>query len=263
MGLNSTIQLKRVLVTNDDGIDAPGLKIAELVAAKIAEEVWTVAPAADYSGGSRQLSLHKALRLHEYGKQRYALTGSPADCVMIGVGSVLNKLKPDLIISGVNSGFNIGGDVGFSGTVGAAMTANVLGIPAVALSQGWQSRDAIPWENSEFWLPKVMKFLIQIDLWPWEFVPNVNIPHCDLDSISGIRASRSGRSTRTFPAIETRIDLRNQKYYWLYLSKQYDEPDPDEDISVLQENFVSISPIGRNATDEIAYKMLERLTLIL
>ena len=250
-------RLKRVLVTNDDGIDAPGLKVAEAVAAAIAEEVWTVAPATDYSGGSRQISLHQALRLREHGARRFALNGSPADCVMVAVGAVMKEAKPDLIISGVNAGVNIGGDVGFSGTVGAAMTANVLGIPGVALSQAWRVRDDVPWETSRIWLPKVMEKLLASDMWPWKFVPNINVPDAAPDAITGIQVTRQGRSTRVAPLIERRVDLRDQDYYWLYLSKQQDEPDPDEDIAALRRGAVSVTPLGRNITDEDAVGMLE------
>ena len=91
--------------------------------------------------------MHKALRIQKHGEKRFSVTGSPADCVMMGVGEIMGDKKPDLIISGVNAGLNIGGDCGFSGTVGAAMTADVLGIPGVALSQAWRERNNIPWQT--------------------------------------------------------------------------------------------------------------------
>ncbi|MEC9044369.1 MAG: 5'/3'-nucleotidase SurE [Pseudomonadota bacterium] len=252
-------RLERVLVTNDDGIDAPGLNIAEEVAGCIANEVWTVAPHSDCSGGSRQINLHKPLRIIRHGKNRYSVTGSPADCVMVGVGEVLKDKKIDLVVSGVNAGVNIGGDVGFSGTVGAAMTANVLGLPGVALSQAWKERDNIPWETSKEWLPGILKILIGNQNWPWGFVPNINVPAVSSGEVEGISVSQQGQTTRVSPLIEKRTDLRQQEYMWLYLSKDHGQPDNDEDISVLRSNRVSVTFLTRNITDQGITKELSSL----
>ena len=258
MSVPSKSLLERVLVTNDDGIDAPGLVIAEHVAKSIAKEVWTIAPAEDCSGGSRQLNLHKPLRLQQYGDRRFAVTGSPADCVMIGVGEVMKLQKPDLVVSGVNAGLNIGGDCGFSGTVGAAMTANVLGVPGIALSQAWRERDNIPWKTSQDWLPSVVKDLIDHSSWPWNFVPNINVPAIQSEEVDGVCLAQQGMTTTVAPAIDCRADLRQQKYYWLYLAKDHGEPGPEEDIAILRENKISISPLSRNITDQEALKRLSQ-----
>ena len=225
-------RLGRILLTNDDGIDAPGLALAEQVAADLADEVWTVAPSRDYSGGSRQLSLHQALRLIPQGERRFSLTGSPADCVFVGLGWVLKNRSPDLVISGVNAGVNIGGDLGFSGTVGAAMTAHSLGVPAVALSQAWKgSRDDIPWETAQTWLPRVLDGLLGNGLWPWRFVPNINVPAVTPDRVTGFEITQQGHSAHVVPAVERRVDLRGQEYFWIYMHKENDAPLPDEDIA--------------------------------
>jgi 5'-nucleotidase len=258
MSVSSKSLLDRILVTNDDGIDAPGLAIAEYVAKSIAKEVWTVAPTDDCSGGSRQLNLHKPLRLQQYGDRRFAVTGSPADCVMIGVGEVMKLQKPDLVISGVNAGLNIGGDCGFSGTVGAAMTANVLGIPGVALSQAWRERGNIPWKTSQDWLPSVVKELIEHSSWPWDFVPNINVPAIQSKEIDGICLAQQGMTPKVSPSIDCRTDLRQQKYYWLYLSKDHGDPSPQEDIAILRKNKISISPLSRNITDQEALSKLAK-----
>jgi 5'-nucleotidase len=232
-------RLERVLVTNDDGIDAPGLSIAEEVAGCIANEVWTVAPHSDCSGGSRQINLHKPLRIIRHGKNRYSVTGSPADCVMVGAGEVLKDKKIDLVVSGVNAGVNIGGDVGFSGTVGAAMN--------------------IPWETSKEWLPGILKILIGNQNWPWGFVPNINVPAVSSGEVEGISVSQQGQTTRVSPLIEKRTDLRQQEYMWLYLSKDHGQPDNDEDISVLRSNRVSVTFLTRNITDQGITKELSSL----
>ena len=244
-------RLKRALVTNDDGIDATGLTIAEHVAASIAEEVWTVAPVGDYSGGSRQLTLHQALRLREYGDRRFALTGSPADCIFVGIGAVMKDFQPDIVVSGVNAGVNIGGDVGFSGTVGAALTAQSLGVPALALSQAWLgSREDIPWQTSRQWLPEVAARLVSDLAWPWTYVPNVNVPATTPNEVVGIEVTQQGHSAIVVPTIEHRLDLRNQKYYWLYMHKENEDPAPDEDIAALRRNAISVTPLGHDITDQ-------------
>ena len=258
MNSDTRPRLKRILVTNDDGIDAPGLKVAEEVAASIAEEVWTVAPAGDFSGGSRVLSLHQALRLNQHGERRFALTGSPADCMFVGIASVLKDNPPDLVLSGVNAGVNIGGDIGFSGTVGAAMTALGLGIPAMAMSQAWKGeRSSIPWETSRHWLPKVVAALVAADGWPWDFVPNINIPATDPASVTGIEVTTQGHSAVIMPTVEKRQDLRNQDYYWIYMHKENDNPDLHEDIAALRRDAVSVTPMGTTITDPKGMEVLK------
>ena len=260
MNSDTRPRLKRVLVTNDDGIDAPGLKVAEEVAASIAEEVWTVAPAGDFSGGSRVLSLHQALRLNPHGERRFALTGSPADCMFVGIASVLKDNPPDLVLSGVNAGVNIGGDIGFSGTVGAAMTAHGLGIPAMAMSQAWKGdRATIPWRTSREWLPKVVAALVSADGWPWHFVPNINIPATDPASVTGIEVTTQGHSAVIMPTVEKRQDLRGQDYYWIYMHKENDNPDPHEDIAALRRDAVSVTPMGTNITDAEGAEILKAI----
>jgi len=145
---------------------------------------------------------------------------------------------------------NIGGDVGFSGTVGAAMTANVIGLPGVALSQAWKERDNIPWEASQKWIPEILKILIKNKHWPWKFVPNINVPSVSSDKVEGVSVSKQGYSTRVSPLIEKRKDLRQQEYMWLYLSKDHGHPRDDEDISVLRSNRVSVSFLTRSISDQ-------------
>ena len=250
-------RVRRALVTNDDGVGAPGIEVAEAIARTVADEVWTVAPEGDYSGGSRQLTLHHALRLHHCGGRRYALNGSPADCVFVALGALLKDSPPDLVISGVNAGVNIGGDVGFSGTVGAAMSARLLGVPAIALSQAWKgSRADIPWTTSRSWLPGVLAQLIETEAWPWRFVPNVNVPATGPEEVSGIVVTRQGRSATVTPFVEHRVDLRDQDYYWIYMKKVNDDPEPDEDIAALRRNAISITPLGYDVTDRGGFDIL-------
>ena len=140
--------LDRVMLTNDDGIDAPGMEVLEEIAAQIAHEVWVVAPEHDQSGQSHAISLHHALRLTERGPRRFGVTGTPGDCAAMGLCHIMKDAPPQLVLSGVNRGLNLGIETVFSGTVGGAMTAMMLGVPALALSQAFTKRDAVPWDTA-------------------------------------------------------------------------------------------------------------------
>lgn len=126
--------LDRILITNDDGIEAPGLAVLEWIAGELAREIWVVAPEHDQSGVSHAVSLHHPVRISERGIRRYAITGTPGDCAVMGVSYLLPE-PPQLLLSGVNRGANLGLETVFSGTVGGAMTGMLLGIPSIALSQ--------------------------------------------------------------------------------------------------------------------------------
>ena len=138
--------LDRILLTNDDGIDAPGLAVLERIAAELAREVWVVAPEHDQSGVSHAVSLHHPIRIAERGPRRWAVTGTPGDCVVMAVSHLMQGSVPQLLLSGVNRGANLGIETVFSGTVGGAMTGMMLGIPAIALSQAFTDRARVRWD---------------------------------------------------------------------------------------------------------------------
>src|SRR3569623_716396 len=143
------IETCRILVSNDDGIDAPGIKILEQIARELRDDVWVVAPDQEQSGASHSLPTRRPLRLTEVGERRYAVDGTPTDCVLLAVKKVLRERRPDLVLSGINGGSNAGEDMTYSGTVAAAMEATLLGIPAVALSQDYPDGSPIPWETGK------------------------------------------------------------------------------------------------------------------
>jgi 5'-nucleotidase len=124
----------RILLTNDDGIEAPGLDVLEKIATDLTEDVWVVAPETDNSGASHSLTLAEPLRMRELGKQRYSVKGTPTDCVIMGVRFLLREQPPDLVLSGVNGGQNLADDVNYSGTVAGAIQGTLLGIPSIAMS---------------------------------------------------------------------------------------------------------------------------------
>src|SRR5918912_162675 len=134
----------RILVTNDDRIHAPGLKVLETIARQLSDDVWVVAPEFDQSGVSHSLSLNDPLRLRSVAERRFAVKGTPTDCVIMAAKHLLKERRPDLVLSGVNRGRNTGEDVIYSGTVAGAVEGTILGIPSFALSQSYMSRSSAP-----------------------------------------------------------------------------------------------------------------------
>ena len=141
----------RILVTNDDGIHAPGLETLEAIARHLSDDVWVVAPETDQSGVSHSLSLNDPLRLRQVAEKRFAVKGTPSDCVIMGVRHILRERGPDLVLSGVNRGQNVAEDVSYSGTVAGAIEGTILGVPSIALSQAYGpgGRDAVKWHTAE------------------------------------------------------------------------------------------------------------------
>src|SRR5229473_1076171 len=154
----------RILISNDDGIASPGLKVLEAIARDLSDEVWVVAPEQEQSGASHSLTTRRPLRMREVARRRYAVDGTPTDCVLIAVKRLLRDRLPDLVLSGINAGSNLGEDLTYSGTVAAAMEATLLGIPAMALSQDYRNGQDIPWQTSEAFAPEVIRRLLRL---PW------------------------------------------------------------------------------------------------
>src|SRR5690242_17491341 len=154
----------RILISNDDGIDAPGIKVLEKIARELTDDVWIVAPEMEQSGASHSLTTRRPLRLNEIEPRHYAVDGTPTDCVLLAVKKLLRDRLPDLVLSGVNGGSNVGEDLTYSGTVAAAMEATLLGIPAMALSQDFHDGEPVPWESAETFGPEAIRRLLRF---PW------------------------------------------------------------------------------------------------
>lgn len=177
--------LQRILLVNDDGIDAPGIKLLEDVAQQLADEVWVVAPATDKSGVANSVSLREPVRVEQRGERRYAVHGTPADCVTMAIQNLMKKQLPQLILSGINNGSNIGFETVLSGTVGAAITGLLLGVPSVALSQDKRPEDAVNWRTAETFCLPVLDTLISRGL-PTDCCLSINFPDLPADRIKGI-----------------------------------------------------------------------------
>ncbi len=242
----------RILVTNDDGIHAPGLKVCEEIARELSGDVWVVAPEIDNSGVSHSLSLNDPLRLREVGEKQYAVKGTPTDCVIMAVRHICTDKAPDLVLSGVNRGSNVAEDVGYSGTVAGAMEGTVLGIASVALSQAYGpgGRDHPRWETARRHAVEVIRKCLAAGI-PRDVMVNVNFPDCAPGEVQGIAVTAQGRRDQEMLRIEPRFDGRGNPYYWLaFTRKGRPAMRNGTDLSALYGNRISVTPLRLDMTDE-------------
>lgn len=244
--------LNRVMLTNDDGIDAPGIKVLEEIAAQIAREVWVVAPEHDQSGQSHAVSLHHALRVDQRGERHFAVTGTPGDCAAMGLCHILKDTPPDLVLSGVNRGLNLGMDTVFSGTVGGAMTAMMLGTPALALSQAFSRSDAVPWDTARTHGAAVIRRLLAAG-WSRTAILNINFPPVPPDQAKPIALARQGEGQIGGMNVETRVDPRQKPYYWLTFRRGDIPQGPESDLSAMRAGHIVVTPLRYDRTDDEAY----------
>ena len=242
----------RILITNDDGINSPGLKVAEAVAEKISSDIWVVAPETDQSGTAHSLTLHEPIRLHRISPKRFAVRGTPTDCVIIALTQILKDQKPpDLLISGVNRGTNIGEDVTYSGTLAAAMEGMLSNVPSVALSQGYNGANAVKWSTAEEHASGLLLKLIKAG-WPKNVFINMNFPDVEADDVSDIVVTKQGRRDFANVITDERMDTRNVPYYWIGFRRQIGEIDfgPETDLAVIWQGGISITPMQVDLTDK-------------
>jgi 5'/3'-nucleotidase SurE len=248
-----------ILVTNDDGIHAPGLAVAEAIARAISDDVWVVAPETEQSGASHSLTLTQPLRLRQIGPKRFALSGTPTDCVMMGVAEVMGGNKPSLVISGVNRGSNIADDVTYSGTIAAAMEGTALGIPSIALSQayGFDLGDAVRWRCAETHGPVVVKRLLAAG-WPEETLININFPDCEPSDVGGTDVTEQGKRDLQTATLDKRTDMRGNPYYWIGFKRVRSDPKPGTDLRAIYDRRISITPLHLNLTEHRVLETLRR-----
>ena len=241
----------RILITNDDGIHAPGLEACEEIARALSDDVWVVAPEYDQSGVSHSLSLNDPLRLREIGERRVAVKGTPTDCVIMGARHIM-KDKPDLVLSGVNRGRNAAEDVLYSGTVAGAKEAAVLGIPSFALSQAYASAKGQEpyWETPVQHAPDIIARVLQTGI-PRDVLVNINFPDCAPGAVKGIAVSSQGKRDQQLLHIEPRHDGRGHPYYWIAFERGVRHNGRDgTDLSALADNRIAVTPLRLDLTDE-------------
>ena len=240
----------RILLTNDDGIHAEGLQCLERIARTLTDDVWIVAPEYEQSGASRALTLSDPIRVRQLGPKRFAVSGTPTDCVMMGVRELVEGATPDLVLSGVNHGQNIAEDVTMSGTVAGAIEGMALGIPSMALSQAvirFHDEVELHWGTSEEYAPGVIRKLLEVG-WPAEVVMNLNFPAVTPDKVTEIEVTRQGFRDSHIRSAEKRIDMRGRAYYWMGFNGQLSKPAEGTDLKAVYENRISVTPLHIDLT---------------
>jgi 5'/3'-nucleotidase len=243
----------RILCTNDDGIHAPGLKVIEEIAQALSDDVWIVAPELDQSGVSHSLSLNDPLRLREVTPRHFAVRGTPTDCVVMGARHILLDDMPDVVLSGVNRGRNVAEDVVYSGTIAGALEGTILGLPSFALSQSFsiETRERPLWETALKFAPEILRKVMKEGV-PKNTVININFPACTPDEVRGVRVTRQGKRNLGFLKVDERRDGRGNPYFWIGFerSAMMETPAEGTDLAALAANYVSVTPLRLDRTDE-------------
>lgn len=247
----------RILVTNDDGINAPGLKCLEDIASKLSDDVWVVAPETNQSGASHSLTLHEPLRCQKVSERRYGVRGTPTDCVIMGVRHVLLDHPPDLVLSGVNYGTNIAEDVTYSGTIAGAIEGSLLGIPSIAMSLavGFNEDGEDHWETPLAHGPKLIQRLLDQGLPPGVLM-NVNFPDLSPEDVGGITIARQGRRDQNNLHIDERHDTWGNPYYWFGFERRKSTPVEGTDLWAIYKGLISVTPLHVDLTNEPMHKVL-------
>jgi 5'-nucleotidase len=242
-------KLARILVSNDDGIDAPGIKLLERVARELSPEVWVVAPEQEQSGAGHSLTTRRPLRLQEVESHRYIVDGTPTDCVLLALKRLLRGRPPTLVLSGINAGTNIAEDITYSGTCAAAMEATLFGVPSIALSQEYRDRGSIPWGAAEaFAADAIRRIVAAAEPWPKDTFFNVNFPAASAAMVRGFALTHQGKRILGDNLTEG-TDPRGRHYYWTGPSKHHGGATPGSDLAALEDSRVSITPIHLNLTN--------------
>jgi 5'-nucleotidase len=251
----------RILLTNDDGVNARGLAVLERIASRFSDDIWVVAPVEEQSGAGHSLTLSVPVRLRELGERRFCVTGTPTDAVMMAIAHIMKDARPDLILSGVNRGANLGEDVTYSGTVSAAMEGALAGIPSIALSQGYASEgmgDSVPFAAAEAWGERVLRPLIATPMAPRTLV-NVNFPALPPDEVRGIRVTQQGLRDYGRLRIVQRTDTRGYDYFWFGLGAMIETPSHSTDLEAVADGYVAVTPLHLDLTHNESLPRLKAL----
>lgn len=255
----------RILITNDDGINAPGLKVLTAIAREVAGpdgDIWTVAPAFEQSGVGHCISFTHPTMIAELAERRFAAEGSPADCVMAGIYDVMKDGPPDLILSGVNRGNNAAENTLYSGTVGACIEGALQGVRSIALSQffGEDNKDLDdPFEAAAMHGAATVRALLKDELWDdadYQIFYNVNFPPVPADKVKGMAATTQGFRLNTRFRAEAQTSPTGRKFLWLRGGPQHEPTAPGTDAAANLDGYISITPMRVDLTD---YDMVETL----
>ncbi|CFX48288.1 broad specificity 5'(3')-nucleotidase and polyphosphatase [Candidatus Filomicrobium marinum] len=247
----------RILVTNDDGINAQGLTVLEEIAHELSDDVWVVAPETNQSGSAHSLTIHEPLRCREVAERKFAIRGTPTDCVIMGVRHILLNTPPDLVLSGVNHGSNLAEDVTYSGTVAGAMEGAMLGIPSIAMSLtcGFDKNGDIHWDTPRSHGPELIRRLLKNQL-PAGVLINVNYPDLPPDEVSGMMITTQGHRDQNLLNIDERLDPWGRSYFWFGFERRLSHPVEGSDLWAIANGLISVTPLHADLTHAAAHAAL-------
>ena len=248
----------RILVTNDDGIEAEGINLLTELAYQLSDDIWVCAPHGQQSCASHALTMGRPLRVYDQGEKRFSVDGTPGDSVLLAINKLMPE-RPDLVLSGINHGHNVGHDVTYSGTVAGAMEGTLLGIRSIAFSAGMSEivsgKWTFEWDVPKKFLVKIAQDLLTLD-WPQLTLMNVNFPHAPVSDITGIRLAHHMDAKMKDEVIE-RHDRWGRPYYWVGHSTRHETIAHDSDVAAVKDKAIAITPIKIDMTD---YNMLKTMT---
>lgn len=247
----------RILLTNDDGVHAPGLKVLEAIARTLSDDIWIVAPSEEQSGAGHSLTLTRPLRIRKHGEKHYSVTGTPTDAVMMAVSHLMKDCPPDLVLSGVNRGANLAEDVTYSGTVSAAMEGAISGIRSIALSQVYSKEgmgDDVPFACAAHWGEKVLRPLLALPA-RGKMLININFPAIAPEAVKGVRVVRQGFHEVDRTQIVESRDPRGYRYYWFGLGMSDSAPE-GTDLEAIRDGYISVTPLHFDLTHDASMASL-------
>jgi 5'-nucleotidase len=238
----------RILLSNDDGIHAPGLDSLEKIARELSDDIWIVAPESEQSGSAHSLSLADPIRVRKVADRRFAVLGTPSDSVVMAVRKIMPE-EPDLVLSGVNRGQNIADDVTYSGTIAAAMEGTALGFRSIALSQviGMHNRESMTFDVAETHGAAIVRKLMDMEFGPGVLV-NINFPDCRANEVQGIEVTRQGKRDQNLLVVDERMDPRGRPYYWFGFHRERGNPPNGTDLRAVFDKRISVTPLHMNLT---------------
>lgn len=238
----------RILICNDDGIDAEGIKVAEEAARTLSDDVWIVAPAFEQSGTGHSFTAGRYMSVKQVGEKRYAVNGTPTDCVIFACRYLLKDALPDLVLSGVNQGANLGFDVAYSGTIGAAVEGTLQGVRSVALSLfgAKHASDKVHWETVRRYAPEVVRKLISIG-WSENTLMNVNFPAVPVEECSGIEFPMLSRRKIGDDVCVDRIS--DDEYSFKVGFIRTEDDSSGGDVEAVSRGAVTVTPVSVSLTD--------------
>jgi 5'-nucleotidase len=248
---------RRILIVNDDGVEAYGIKLLEELAREISDDVWVVAPDEEKSGFSHSISMTIPIRVRKIDDRHYAIKGTPTDCALLAIYELMGGVKPNVLLSGVNRGANLAEDITYSGTAAAAMEGALLGIRSIALSQVFTIGGEAHWETARRFAPAILRRLLSCDWQPGTFV-NVNFPNAPPDAVGETRVTTQGRRLPGSFLPVRRVDERNFPYYWIKLAYKTSDLEPGGDLAAIADNAISVTPMHLDLTAHSFRRDLER-----